>query len=297
MNMKERLSEKQIEKLWSFFDQNCPWDSQHSFLTLWPVSLRKMGLDFGVSKNVIARQYKDYVRLHAIQSAQNNADMISVTKWRQELVKAASIPCKRYYADGRPTIEKELCHQIQDFLIEGKLYSYQELCHQIQDFLIEGKLYSYQDIREILTAFTGIVRTSQGGAATDIRFEFYPRSIRQCLLKESGFSGARNLTRVIHSSDFDSLFEKKAINSDGDREAFPVSIWIFHRIQLVSLRFEDEKVQFVGEITKIEDRLKLVASKDNAKQYNAIVLNEKGERSAYLILRDAKGASYMVLKK
>ena len=276
--MKKRLSEKQIEKLWSFFDQNCPWDSQHSFLTAWPVSLRKMGLDFGVSKNVIARQYKDYVRLHAIQSAQNNADMISVTKWRQELVKAASIPCKRYYADGRPTIEKELCHQIQDFLIEGKLYS-------------------YQDIREILTAFTGIVRTSQGGAATDIRFEFYPRSIRQCLLKESGFSGARNLTRVIHSSDFDSLFEKKAINSDGDREAFPVSIWIFHRIQLVSLRFEDEKVQFVGEITKIEDRLKLVASKDNAKQYNAIVLNEKGERSAYLILRDAKGASYMVLKK
>lgn len=278
MNMKERLSEKQIEKLWSFFDQNCPWDSQHSFLTAWPVSLRKMGLDFGVSKNVISRQYKDYVRLHAIQSAQDNADMISVTKWRQELIKAAGIPCQRYYADGRPTIEKELCHQVQDFLIEGKLYS-------------------YQDIREILTAFTGIVRTSQGGAATDIRFEFYPRSIRQCLLKESGFSGARNLTRVIHSSDFDSLFEKKAINSDGDREAFPVSIWIFHRIQLVSLRFEDEKVQFVGEITKIEDRLKLVASKDNAKQYNAIVLNEKGERSAYLILRDAKGASYMVLKK
>lgn len=276
--MKERLSEKQIEKLWSFFDKNCPWDSQHSFLTSWPVSLRKMGLDFGVSKNVIARQYKDYVRLHAIQSAQDNADMISVTKWRQELIKAAGIPCQRYYADGRPTIEKELCHQVQDFLIEGKLYS-------------------YQDIREILTAFTGIVRTSQGGAATDIRFEFYPRSIRQCLLKESGFSGARNLTRVIHSSDFDSLFEKKAINSDGDREAFPVSIWIFHRIQLVSLRFEDEKVQFVGEITKIEDRLKLVASKDNAKQYNAIVLNEKGERSAYLILRDAKGASYMVLKK
>jgi len=276
--MKKRLSEKQIEKLWSFFDQNCPWDSQHSFLTAWPVSLRKMGLDFGVSKNVISRQYKDYVRLHAIQSAQDNADMISVTKWRQELIKAAGIPCQRYYADGRPTIEKELCHQVQDFLIEGKLYS-------------------YQDIREILTAFTGIVRTSQGGAATDIRFEFYPRSIRQCLLKESGFSGARNLTRVIHSSDFDSLFEKKAINSDGDREAFPVSIWIFHRIQLVSLRFEDEKVQFVGEITKIEDRLKLVASKDNAKQYNAIVLNEKGERSAYLILRDAKGASYMVLKK
>ena len=275
--MKERLSEKQIEKLWSFFDQNCPWDSQHSFLTLWPVSLRKMGLDFGVSKNVIARQYKDYVRSHAIQSAQDNADMISVTKWRQELMKAASIPCQRYYADGRPTIEKELCHQIQDFLIEGKLYS-------------------YQDIREILTAFTGIVRTSQGGAATNIRFEFDPRSIRQCLLKESGFSGARNLTRVIHSSDFDSLFEKKAINSDGDREAFPVSIWIFHRIQLVSLRFEDEKVQFVGEITKIEDRLKLIASKDNAKQYNAIVLNEKGDRSAYLIQRDAKGA-YMVLKK
>ena len=276
--MKKRLSEKQIEKLWSFFDQNCPWDSQHSFLTSWPVSLRKMGLDFGVSKNVIARQYKDYVRLHAIQSAQNNADMISVTKWRQELVKAASIPCKRYYADGRPTIEKELCHQIQDFLIEGKLYS-------------------YQDIREILTAFTGIVRTSQGGAATNIRFEFDPRSIRQRLLKESGISGlARNLTRVIHSSDFDILFEKKAINSDGDREAFPVSIWILPRIQLVSLRFEDEKVQFVGEITKIEDRLKLIASKDNAKQYNAIVLNEKGDRSAYLILRDAKGA-YMVLKK
>jgi len=276
--MKERLSEKQIEKLWSFFDQNCPWDSQHSFLTSWPVSLRKMGLDFGVSKNVIARQYKDYVRLHAIQSAQNNADMISVTKWRQELVKAASIPCQRYYADGRPTIEKELCHQIQDFLIEGKLYS-------------------YQDIREILTAFTGIVRTSQGGAATNIRFEFDPRSIRQRLLKESGISGlARNLTRVIHSSDFDILFEKKAINSDGDREAFPVSIWILPRIQLVSLRFEDEKVQFVGEITKIEDRLKLIASKDNAKQYNAIVLNEKGDRSAYLILRDAKGA-YMVLKK
>ena len=278
MNMKERLSEKQIEKLWSFFDQNCPWDSQHSFLTLWPVSLRKMGLDFGVSKNVIARQYKDYVRLHAIQSAQDNADMISVTKWRQELIKAASIPCQRYYADGRPTIEKELCHQIQDFLIEGKLYS-------------------YQDIREILTAFTGIVRTSQGGAATNIRFEFDPRSIRQRLLKESGISGlARNLTRVIHSSDFDILFEKKAINSDGDREAFPVSIWILPRIQLVSLRFEDEKVQFVGEITKIEDRLKLIASKDNAKQYNAIVLNEKGDRSAYLILRDAKGA-YMVLKK
>ena len=276
--MKERLSEKQIEKLWSFFDQNCPWDSQHSFLTLWPVSLRKMGLDFGVSKNVIARQYKDYVRLHAIQSAQDNADMISVTKWRQELMKAASIPCQRYYADGRPTIEKELCHQIQDFLIEGKLYS-------------------YQDIQEILTAFTGIVRTSQGGAATDIRFEFYPRSIRQRLLKESGISGlARNLTRVIHSSDFDILFEKKAINSDGDREAFPVSIWILPRIQLVSLRFEDEKVQFVGEIMKIEDRLKLIASKDNAKQYNAIVLNEKGDRSAYLILRDAKGA-YMVLKK
>ena len=276
--MKERLSEKQIEKLWSFFDQNCPWDSQHSFLTLWPVSLRKMGLDFGVSKNVIARQYKDYVRLHAIQSAQDNADMISVTKWRQELMKAASIPCQRYYADGRPTIEKELCHQIQDFLIEGKLYS-------------------YQDIREILTAFTGIVRTSQGGAATNIRFEFDPRSIRQRLLKESGISGlARNLTRVIHSSDFDILFAKKAINSDGDREAFPVSIWIFHRIQLVSLRFEDEKVQFVGEITKIEDRLKLIASKDNAKQYNAIVLNEKGDRSAYLIQRDAKGA-YMVLKK
>ena len=276
--MKERLSEKQIEKLWSFFDQNCPWDSQHSFLTLWPVSLRKMGLDFGVSKNVIARQYKDYVRLHAIQSAQDNADMISVTKWRQELIKAASIPCQRYYADGRPTIEKELCHQIQDFLIEGKLYS-------------------YQDIREILTAFTGIVRTSQGGAATNIRFEFDPRSIRQRLLKESGISGlARNLTRVIHSSDFDILFEKKAINSDGDREAFPVSIWILPRIQLVSLRFEDEKVQFVGEITKIEDRLKLIASKDNAKQYNAIVLNEKGDRSAYLILRDAKGA-YMVLKK
>ena len=278
MNMKERLSEKQIEKLWSFFDQNCPWDSQHSFLTLWPVSLRKMGLDFGVSKNVIARQYKDYVRLHAIQSAQDNADMISVTKWRQELIKAASIPCQRYYADGRPTIEKELCHQIQDFLIEGKLYS-------------------YQDIREILTAFTGIVRTSQGGAATNIRFEFDPRSIRQRLLKESGISGlARNLTRVIHSSDFDILFEKKAINSDGDREAFPVSIWILPRIQLVSLRFEDEKVQFVGEITKIEDRLKLIASKDNAKQYNAIVLNEKGDRSAYLIQRDAKGA-YMVLKK
>ena len=278
MNMKERLSEKQIEKLWSFFDQNCPWDSQHSFLTAWPVSLRKMGLDFGVSKNVIARQYKDYVRLHAIQSAQDNADMISVTKWRQELIKAASIPCQRYYADGRPTIEKELCHQIQDFLIEGKLYS-------------------YQDIREILTAFTGIVRTSQGGAATNIRFEFDPRSIRQRLLKESGISGlARNLTRVIHSSDFDILFEKKAINSDGDREAFPVSIWILPRIQLVSLRFEDEKVQFVGEITKIEDRLKLIASKDNAKQYNAIVLNEKGDRSAYLILRDAKGA-YMVLKK
>lgn len=276
--MKKRLSEKQIEKLWSFFDQNCPWDSQHSFLTLWPVSLRKMGLDFGVSKNVIARQYKDYVRLHAIQSAQDNADMISVTKWRQELMKAASIPCQRYYADGRPTIEKELCHQIQDFLIEGKLYS-------------------YQDIREILTAFTGIVRTSQGGAATNIRFEFDPRSIRQRLLKESGISGlARNLTRVIHSSDFDILFEKKAINSDGDREAFPVSIWILPRIQLVSLRFEDEKVQFVGEITKIEDRLKLIASKDNAKQYNAIVLNEKGDRSAYLILRDAKGA-YMVLKK
>lgn len=276
--MKERLSEKQIEKLWSFFDQNCPWDSQHSFLTLWPVSLRKMGLDFGVSKNVIARQYKDYVRSHAIQSAQDNADMISVTKWRQELMKAASIPCQRYYADGRPTIEKELCHQIQDFLIEGKLYS-------------------YQDIREILTAFTGIVRTSQGGAATNIRFEFDPRSIRQRLLKESGISGlARNLTRVIHSSDFDILFEKKAINSDGDREAFPVSIWILPRIQLVSLRFEDEKVQFVGEITKIEDRLKLIASKDNAKQYNAIVLNEKGDRSAYLILRDAKGA-YMVLKK
>ena len=276
--MKERLSEKQIEKLWSFFDQNCPWDSQHSFLTLWPVSLRKMGLDFGVSKNVIARQYKDYVRLHAIQSAQDNADMISVTKWRQELIKAASIPCQRYYADGRPTIEKELCHQIQDFLIEGKLYS-------------------YQDIREILTAFTGIVRTSQGGAATNIRFEFDPRSIRQRLLKESGISGlARNLTRVIHSSDFDILFEKKAINSDGDREAFPVSIWILPRIQLVSLRFEDEKVQFVGEITKIEDRLKLIASKDNAKQYNAIVLNEKGDRSAYLIQRDAKGA-YMVLKK
>ena len=276
--MKKRLSEKQIEKLWSFFDQNCPWDSQHSFLTLWPVSLRKMGLDFGVSKNVIARQYKDYVRSHAIQSAQDNADMISVTKWRQELMKAASIPCQRYYADGRPTIEKELCHQIQDFLIEGKLYS-------------------YQDIREILTAFTGIVRTSQGGAATNIRFEFDPRSIRQRLLKESGISGlARNLTRVIHSSDFDILFEKKAINSDGDREAFPVSIWILPRIQLVSLRFEDEKVQFVGEITKIEDRLKLIASKDNAKQYNAIVLNEKGDRSAYLILRDAKGA-YMVLKK
>ena len=276
--MKERLSEKQIEKLWSFFDQNCPWDSQHSFLTLWPVSLRKMGLDFGVSKNVIARQYKDYVRLNAIQSAQDNADMITVTKWRQELIKAASIPCQRYYADGRPTIEKELCHQIQDFLIEGKLYS-------------------YQDIREILTAFTGIVRTSQGGAATNIRFEFDPRSIRQRLLKESGISGlARNLTRVIHSSDFDILFEKKAINSDGDREAFPVSIWILPRIQLVSLRFEDEKVQFVGEITKIEDRLKLIASKDNAKQYNAIVLNEKGDRSAYLILRDAKGA-YMVLKK
>jgi hypothetical protein len=276
--MKERLSEKQIEKLWSFFDQNCPWDSQHSFLTLWPVSLRKMGLDFGVSKNVIARQYKDYVRLHAIQSAQDNADMISVTKWRQELMKAASIPCQRYYADGRPTIEKELCHQIQDFLIEGKLYS-------------------YQDIREILTAFTGIVRTSQGGAATNIRFEFDPRSIRQRLLKESGISGlAPNLTRVIHSSDFDILFEKKAINSDGDREAFPVSIWILPRIQLVSLRFEDEKVQFVGEIMKIEDRLKLIASKDNAKQYNAIVLNEKGDRSAYLILRDAKGA-YMVLKK
>lgn len=276
--MKERLSEKQIEKLWSFFDHNCPWDSQHSFLTSWPVSLRKMGLDFGVSKNVIARQYKDYVRLHAIQSAQDNADMISVTKWRQELIKAASIPCQRYYADGRPTIEKELCHQIQDFLIEGKLYS-------------------YQDIREILTAFTGIVRTSQGGAATNIRFEFDPRSIRQRLLKESGISGlARNLTRVIHSSDFDILFEKKAINSDGDREAFPVSIWILPRIQLVSLRFEDEKVQFVGEITKTEDRLKLIASKDNAKQYNAIVLNEKGDRSAYLILRDAKGA-YMVLKK
>ena len=276
--MKKRLSEKQIEKLWSFFDQNCPWDSQHSFLTLWPVSLRKMGLDFGVSKNVIARQYKDYVRLHAIQSAQDNADMITVTKWRQELIKAASIPCQRYYADGRPTIEKELCHQIQDFLIEGKLYS-------------------YQDIREILTAFTGIVRTSQGGAATNIRFEFDPRSIRQRLLKESGISGlARNLTRVIHSSDFDILFEKKAINSDGDREAFPVSIWILPRIQIVSLRFEDEKVQFVGEITKIEDRLKLIASKDNAKQYNAIVLNEKGDRSAYLILRDAKGA-YMVLKK
>ena len=276
--MKKRLSEKQIEKLWSFFDQNCPWDSQHSFLTLWPVSLRKMGLDFGVSKNVIARQYKDYVRLNAIQSAQDNADMITVTKWRQELIKAASIPCQRYYADGRPTIEKELCHQIQDFLIEGKLYS-------------------YQDIREILTAFTGIVRTSQGGAATNIRFEFDPRSIRQRLLKESGISGlARNLTRVIHSSDFDILFEKKAINSDGDREAFPVSIWILPRIQLVSLRFEDEKVQFVGEITKIEDRLKLIASKDNAKQYNAIVLNEKGDRSAYLILRDAKGA-YMVLKK
>ena len=193
-------------------------------------------------------------------------------------MKAASIPCQRYYADGRPTIEKELCHQIQDFLIEGKLYS-------------------YQDIREILTAFTGIVRTSQGGAATNIRFEFDPRSIRQRLLKESGISGlARNLTRVIHSSDFDILFEKKAINSDGDREAFPVSIWILPRIQLVSLRFEDEKVQFVGEITKIEDRLKLIASKDNAKQYNAIVLNEKGDRSAYLILRDAKGA-YMVLKK
>ena len=278
MNMKERLSEKQIEKLWSFFDQNCPWDSQHSYLTSWPVSLRKMGLDFGVSKNVIARQYKDYVRSHAIQSAQDNADMISVTKWRQELMKAASIPCQRYYADGRPTIEKELCHQIQDFLIEGKLYS-------------------YQDIREILTAFTGIVRTSQGGAATNIRFEFDPRSIRQRLLKESGISGlARNLTRVIHSSDFDILFEKKAINSDGDREAFPVSIWILPRIQLVSLRFEDEKVQFVGEITKIEDRLKLIASKDNAKQYNAIVLNEKGDRSAYLIQRDAKGA-YMVLKK
>lgn len=276
--MKERLSEKQIEKLWSFFDQNCPWESQHSFLTSWPVSLRKMGLDFGVSKNVIARQYKDYVRLNAIQSAQDNADMITVTKWRQELIKAASIPCQRYYADGRPTIEKELCHQIQDFLIEGKLYS-------------------YQDIREILTAFTGIVRTSQGGAATNIRFEFDPRSIRQRLLKESGISGlARNLTRVIHSSDFDILFEKKAINSDGDREAFPVSIWILPRIQLVSLRFEDEKVQFVGEITKIEDRLKLIASKDNAKQYNAIVLNEKGDRSAYLILRDAKGA-YMVLKK
>jgi len=276
--MKERLSEKQIEKLWSFFDQNCPWESQHSFLTSWPVSLRKMGLDFGVSKNVIARQYKDYVRLNAIQSAQDNADMIAVTKWRQELIKAASIPCQRYYADGRPTIEKELCHQIQDFLIEGKLYS-------------------YQDIREILTAFTGIVRTSQGGAATNIRFEFDPRSIRQRLLKESGISGlARNLTRVIHSSDFDILFEKKAINSDGDREAFPVSIWILPRIQLVSLRFEDEKVQFVGEITKIEDRLKLIASKDNAKQYNAIVLNEKGDRSAYLILRDAKGA-YMVLKK
>lgn len=276
--MKERLSEKQIEKLWSFFDQNCPWESQHSFLTLWPVSLRKMGLDFGVSKNVIARQYKDYVRLHAIQSAQDNADMISVTKWRQELMKAASIPCQRYYADGRPTIEKELCHQIQDFLIEGKLYS-------------------YQDIREILTAFTGIVRTSQGGAATNIRFEFDPRSIRQRLLKESGISGlAPNLTRVIHSSDFDIPFEKKAINSDGDREAFPVSIWILPRIQLVSLRFEDEKVQFVGEITKIEDRLKLIASKDNAKKYNAIVLNEKGDRSAYLILRDAKGA-YMVLKK
>ena len=276
--MKKRLSEKQIEKLWSFFDQNCPWDSQHSFLTLWPVSLRKMGLDFGVSKNVIARQYKDYVRLNAIQSAQDNADMITVTKWRQELIKAASIPCQRYYADGRPTIEKELCHQIQDFLIEGKLYS-------------------YQDIREILTAFTGIVRTSQGGAATNIRFEFDPRSIRQRLLKESGISGlARNLTHVIHSSDFDILFEKKAINSDGDREAFPVSIWILPRIQLVSLRFEDEKVQFVGEITKIEDRLKLIASKDNAKQYNAIVLNEKGDRSAYLILRDAKGA-YMVLKK
>ena len=265
--MKERLSEKQIEKLCSFFDQNCPWDSQHSFLTSWPVSLRKMGLDFGVSKNVIARQYKDYVRLHAIQSAQDNADMITVTKWRQELLKAASIPCQRYYADGRPTIEKELCHQIQDFLIEGKLYS-------------------YQDIREILTAFTGIVRTSQGGAATNIRFEFNPRSIRQRLLKESGISGlAPNLTRVIHSSDFDILFEKKAINSDGDREAFPVSIWILPRIQLVSLRFEDEKVQFVGEITKIEDRLKLIASKDNAKQYNAIVLNEKGDRSAYLILR------------
>lgn len=276
--MKERLSEKQIEKLCSFFDQNCPWDSQHSFLTSWPVSLRKMGLDFGVSKNVIARQYKDYVRLHAIQSAQDNADMITVTKWRQELLKAASIPCQRYYADGRPTIEKELCHQIQDFLIEGKLYS-------------------YQDIREILTAFTGIVRTSQGGAATNIRFEFNPRSIRQRLLKESGISGlAPNLTRVIHSSDFDILFEKKAINSDGDREAFPVSIWILPRIQLVSLRFEDEKVQFVGEITKIEDRLKLIASNDNAKQYNAIVLNEKGDRSAYLILRDAKGA-YMVLKK
>ena len=276
--MKERLSEKQIEKLWSFFDQNCPWDSQHSFLTLWPVSLRKMGLDFGVSKNVIARQYKDYVRLHAIQSAQDNADMISVTKWRQELMKAASIPCQRYYADGRPTIEKELCHQIQDFLIEGKLYS-------------------YQDIREILTAFTGIVRTSQGGAATNIRFEFDPRSIRQRLLKESGISGlAPNLTRVIHSSDFDILFEKKAINSDGDREAFPVSIWILPRIQLGSLRLDDEKVQFFGESMKIEDRLKLIASKDNAKQYNAIVLNEKGDRSAYLILRDAKGA-YMVLNK
>lgn len=276
--MKERLSEKQIEKLWSFFDQYCPWNSQHSFLTSWPVSLRKMGLDYGVSKNVISRQYKDYVRLHAIQSAQDNADMISVTKWRQELIKAASIPCQRYYADGRPTIEKELCHQVQDFLIEGKLYS-------------------YQDIREILTAFTGIVRTSQGGAAPNIRFEFYPRSIRQCLLKESGISGlARNLTRVIHSSDFDILFEKKAMNSDGDRETFPVSIWILPRIQLVSLRFEDEKVQYVGEITKIDQRLKLVASKDNAKQYNAIVLNEKGDRSAYLILRDAKGA-YMVLKK
>jgi len=276
--MKERLSEKQIEKLWSFFDQNCPWNSQHPFLTSWPVSLRKLGLDYGVSKNVIARQYKDYLRLHAIQSAQDNADMISVTKWRQELVKAASIHCQRYYADGRPTIEKELCHQVQDFLIEGKLYS-------------------YQDIREILTAFTGIVRTSRGGAAADIRFEFYPRSIRQCLLKESGISGlARNLTRIIHSSDFDNLFENKAINSDGDRDVSPVSIWILPRIQLVSLRFEEEKVQFVGEITKIEDRLILVASRDNAKQYHAIVLNEKGDRSAYMILRDAKGA-YMVLKK
>lgn len=277
--MKEKLTEEQTDRLWAYFDHNCPWDMEHYRSDPWPVSLRKMAKAYGVSKTTIARQYKDYVRLNEIQKAQDEADPGSLMKWREEIEKGAKIQCGRYFTDGRPTIERELCHRIQDFLLIGEFYS-------------------YRDIAQILTTFSNIIRSSRSDAAESIRSDFDLRSIRQSLLRETGINEpVRRLNRTIHRSDLDPTFEKQAVAGDGQWKVCPVGIRMYSQFQIVCMEFEKEEIEVVGRVSGFENRLKMMASKDNLEcHYHALVINEKGERSEYMILRDDKG-DYKVLGK